>query len=102
MQKETRRSAGGSWVGGSVGGREGGREAKSGSAIKESEVFGGDQRHAGDGCTLKASRSAGAEGGNHREQRERESLRKFCHYTLTYLLITAKYNQEEPCCLPVV
>lgn len=89
----------GRWVGGWT--REGGREAKSGRAIKESEVSGGDQRRAGAGFTLKPSRSAGAEERNYRE-RERESLRKFCHYTLTYLLITAKYNQEEPCCLPVV
>lgn len=63
------------------GGREGGREAKSGPAIKDSEVFGGDQRRAGDRFTLKPSRPAGAEEGNYGE---RESvLEKFCHYTLT-------------------
>lgn len=77
--------------------RVGGKEAKSGLAIKGSEVFGGDQRRAGDRFTL---RSARAEEGNYREQRE--CLRKFCHYTLTYLLIIAKYNQGGPCCLPVV
>lgn len=80
MQKETRWSPAGGWVGGLVGwwvdegGRKGGREAKSGRAIKESEVSGGDQRRAGAGFTLKPSRSAGAEERNYRERaRERVS-----------------------------
>lgn len=71
----------GRWVGGWT--REGGREAKSGRAIKESEVSGGDQRRAGAGFTLKPSRSAGAEEGNYRE-RERERVLESSVITLLH------------------